>query len=383
MKRLVAKLSVSLGALFVMAMVAEGMLRVMNPFDLDWRMAEHHPVRIETLSPNFEGSYRGARVRTNQFGHRVPTSWAKSYTLEKPPGTRRILVFGDSFTFGEDWPAEVSFVEQLQQRLDPGGARIQVLNFGVPGYCPLQELNYIEEEALRFQPDAVVVQVTDANDFQGMHPLPARSPIQGVKTWLRRHLYLYSVVWDVWFHGRDSALAKAWVRWAHAPSRTPAPEAAFAASLSPRPSNPQLLANLRRGARAYYQQLQAQVEQETPGWRQASESYQEMGSLFAEHRVPFIIMVATPLWDLECAAWNCQSVTLRYHEVAEEGQAFYRQLADRLGRFTPHYLSLERAFGPYTLEQLCDGKKGHYGPKKNAIVAAQLTSLLKKDVLND
>ncbi|MBI3636055.1 MAG: hypothetical protein HY216_07550, partial [Candidatus Rokubacteria bacterium] len=111
-------------------------------------MAAPHPVRVETLAANFDGYFRETRVRTNQFGHRIPTTRAKPYELAKPPGVRRVLVFGDSFAFGDEWPAEDGFVELLQQRLDPTLTRIQVLNFGVPGYNPFQEANYIRESAL-------------------------------------------------------------------------------------------------------------------------------------------------------------------------------------------------------------------------------------------
>jgi len=164
-KRLAVNLSLSIVSLLFLVILTEVILRVFNPIDLDWRMVIHHPVRVETLAPNFDGSFRGVHVQTNEFGHRVPTRWEKHYNLDKPQGVRRVLAFGDSFTFGLGWAAEDSFVEQLQQRLDSSFSQIQVLNFGVPGYNPYQELNYIRERALAFHPDVVIIQFTDQNDF--------------------------------------------------------------------------------------------------------------------------------------------------------------------------------------------------------------------------
>jgi hypothetical protein len=62
----------------------------------------------------------------NALGARGP----REYGLEPPGGVRRILTFGDSFTFCDEVEAEASFQAQLEE-LDPS---LEVLNFGVSGY---------------------------------------------------------------------------------------------------------------------------------------------------------------------------------------------------------------------------------------------------------
>src|SRR5215203_5810991 len=52
--------------------------------------------RLEMLSPNYAGWYDGAPVKINNLGFRDP----RDYDLAKKPNTFRILVLGDSVTFG-------------------------------------------------------------------------------------------------------------------------------------------------------------------------------------------------------------------------------------------------------------------------------------------
>jgi len=54
----------------------------------------------------------------------------REYGQEPAPGKRRIITFGDSFTFGDEVPAEFSFQWLLEQRRP----ELEVLNFGVGGY---------------------------------------------------------------------------------------------------------------------------------------------------------------------------------------------------------------------------------------------------------
>jgi len=356
-----------------LAVVAEAALRLFNPLDIDARMYVFHPARKETLAPNFRGTFKGIPVWTSEFGHRVPTTWDKRYGMEKPPGVTRVLVYGDSFAFGDEWPAEDSFVEQLQQRLDPRFTSLQVLNFGVPGYNPSQMANYVQETALRFHPDAVVLQFADPNDLVPSSPARTSGLLQGVKAWFRRHWHLYAVVWDVWYHGRDSELAKALRRW-----WSGVPQATLAAVSSTPPPEAVVREQLLTSATQYYHLRQTEVEQDGRGWQQAWTSYREMAVFLTTHDIPFAVLVATPAWDESCGAWACQGVTIRYGEIVDVGRPFYQHLAQHLGTLTPYYVSLDQVFGPYRLTELCDGRGYHYGPTKNAIIASALADELHR-----
>jgi lysophospholipase L1-like esterase len=91
-------------------------------------------------------------------------------TVEKPTGARRVAVLGDSIAFGY-WVSDAdSFPRQLEAMLNgAGGAggRVEVLNFGVPGYNLDQEIETLRAKALAFSPDLVVVAFC-LNDLEGL-----------------------------------------------------------------------------------------------------------------------------------------------------------------------------------------------------------------------
>ena len=103
--------------------------------------------------------------RVNELGLRGPET-----TIEKPPGVRRIAVLGDSIAFGY-WVSDAQgFARQLETLLcerPSAGGRVEVLNFGVPGYNLEQEIEALRAKALAFSPDLVVV-LFCLNDLEGL-----------------------------------------------------------------------------------------------------------------------------------------------------------------------------------------------------------------------
>ena len=93
--------------------------------------------------------------RVNELGLRGPEA-----TTEKTPGVGRVAVLGDSIAFGY-WVSDgQGFARQLETLLNDGastGGRVEVLNFGVPGYNLEQEIEVLRSKALAFSPDLVVV----------------------------------------------------------------------------------------------------------------------------------------------------------------------------------------------------------------------------------
>ena len=121
---------------------------------------EHAPgldVRVP-LAARPAGSFE---LRTNELGLRrdVPTA------VPKPPGLRRVLVLGDSHTDGYVDNAE-SFSTLLESDLRRmlGTDAVEVLNAGVVGYSPVQEVLWYEAHASDLAPDAVVLVLYSGND---------------------------------------------------------------------------------------------------------------------------------------------------------------------------------------------------------------------------
>ena len=83
------------------------------------------------------------------------------YDYEKPSGVKRILVLGDSFTWGYGVEKDEIFTERLEKMLGKG---FEVINAGVSGYGTDQELLYLEKEGLKYNPDVILVAFA-SNDF--------------------------------------------------------------------------------------------------------------------------------------------------------------------------------------------------------------------------
>jgi lysophospholipase L1-like esterase len=93
--------------------------------------------------------------RINAAGLRGP-----EVAEEKPAGVRRVAVLGDSIAFGYWVADEDAFPRQLERIFSEGNPpvrRVEVLNFGVPGYNLEQSTEVLRSRALRFAPDAIVV----------------------------------------------------------------------------------------------------------------------------------------------------------------------------------------------------------------------------------
>ncbi len=78
----------------------------------------------------------------------------------KPAGTLRIACLGDSHTFGHGVPEGESWPDHLREllRARHPQARIEVMNCGVNAYNTLQEVHYLGERIMPFEPDLVLLQ---------------------------------------------------------------------------------------------------------------------------------------------------------------------------------------------------------------------------------
>ncbi len=166
------------------------------------------PVRLEKLAPNYDGWFAGVPVHTNALGFRD----SREYDLEKRPGTFRILVLGDSVTFGHGSVAEHAYPLLLEQRLKAWKPAVdwQVWNLGVPGYNTSQELAYLLEVGPTFHPDLVVVGFygNDVVDNRAVSA-PTRMAVAAstAKTWIKRSLYSFDLYKKVYLTMRYRLLA--------------------------------------------------------------------------------------------------------------------------------------------------------------------------------
>ena len=119
---------------------------------------------VPAMSPNDRPSFYYLPSSAESFRDR-------RYPFEKPVGTFRIAVVGDSFSFGPDLQFDDTFAKRLERmfQLNPQNSHVEVLNFGTPGAGTAAEVE-LTNKALAFHPDLILLQVT-LND-------PQERPIQ-------------------------------------------------------------------------------------------------------------------------------------------------------------------------------------------------------------
>ena len=94
------------------------------------------------------------RIAVNSLGLRGPEP-----LIPKPSGTVRIVCLGDDSTFAQGIPEAQTFCALLQAELAGKGvaAPLEVINAGVPDYCPLLSYLQYRHELLALQPDLVIL----------------------------------------------------------------------------------------------------------------------------------------------------------------------------------------------------------------------------------
>lgn len=86
----------------------------------------------------------------------------------KPPNERRIVVLGDSLVLSVQVDEQQTFCSLLEQQLNAraGTIHYRVINAGVQGFGPVEELLFFREVAEAFQPDLVIETIFVGNDAE-------------------------------------------------------------------------------------------------------------------------------------------------------------------------------------------------------------------------
>ncbi len=124
------------------------------PSSLDSILAPH-PMRGWAHRRNAIGTGGGVLISINAHGLRSP-----AIPLKKIGDEFRILFAGDSVTFGYGLPRSDLFVTQTAELLRKRSPEtpITAINAGVSGYATWQELDYLREDGMAFEPDLLIVQ---------------------------------------------------------------------------------------------------------------------------------------------------------------------------------------------------------------------------------
>jgi len=198
------------------AVVAVGEVAVRSLTKIDKRLTVRDPVIGKRYVRDFDDevfvpeSGRRVHLRFNRDGFRGPDR-----PYEKPAGTRRIAVIGDSMTIAVATAEERTMVVELEHLLAATfpTESWEVLNFGVSSASTGQELVLYRELVWRYQPDIVLLAFFVGNDLTdnsrrltsarriyfdlgdkgGVRQLPYSAAAGGLSGWLNQHSRLY--VW--------------------------------------------------------------------------------------------------------------------------------------------------------------------------------------------
>lgn len=157
---------------------------------------------VYELKPGLQGRFRNATLAINSHGFR-----GREVTVAKPNGTVRVVGLGDSVMFGWGVNQGRDYLSQLEKRLQEearGGHRVEVLNFAVPGYNTVMEVETFKRKALRFEPDLVILHMM-LNDARLPTFMATRRPILSLR---------YSALWEL-FQGGEPPGRSHPERYAH------------------------------------------------------------------------------------------------------------------------------------------------------------------------
>ncbi len=106
--------------------------------------------------------------KINSHGYRD-----RERTVDKPQGVYRVAVLGDSITEARQVGMDKMFTWLVEEELNRsrccGEGKVEVLNFGIPGYGTGQELLLLRERVWKFSPDLIVLQFYSGNDLFNNH----------------------------------------------------------------------------------------------------------------------------------------------------------------------------------------------------------------------
>lgn len=109
------------------------------------------------LVPGSSVDFKGATLSVNALGMRDQV-----YTRDKPAGTYRVVLLGPSDVMGAGVADSQTFEALVESRLNRelapvNGTRYELLNFSVVSFSLLQQMQMLQERAMSFNPDMVVV----------------------------------------------------------------------------------------------------------------------------------------------------------------------------------------------------------------------------------
>ena len=177
----------NLSLLVASTLLVEVLLRLIDPLG----MAHFAATRtyVEALEfgapwgylhrPGHRARIQGVEVVINEHGLRGPST-----PTDKPAGTKRLLILGDSAVFGWGAPQDSIFPARLQRRFAAHDSSVEVIAAGVSSWNTRTEYEWLRARGLAFEPDVLVLLVVgnDADPIYVGHTDVPRDSLMGPVT---------------------------------------------------------------------------------------------------------------------------------------------------------------------------------------------------------
>jgi peptidoglycan/LPS O-acetylase OafA/YrhL/lysophospholipase L1-like esterase len=128
----------------------------LEPHDrFGWRLIPNKTTRLRWETYDY-------LMKANSLGFPGP-----EFAAHKSQDCFRIFVTGDAFTSAEGVDTGLSWPRLLEHRLalKDSGRKVEVLNFAITGYGPLQEQSVVDSFVPIYRPDLIIIEMF-VNDFQ-------------------------------------------------------------------------------------------------------------------------------------------------------------------------------------------------------------------------
>jgi lysophospholipase L1-like esterase len=223
----IPELALALSSCLVALVVAELVLRARHPVPYmepltrqprdAWLGLLHTESDIPGLAyelvPGRTKHARGAWIRTNSHGMR------DDEPRSEDSGVRRVVVLGDSFTFGFGVSGNETYPNVLERLLNEssGGDRFEVLNLGVGGYATRDAVLTLQHKGMRWNPELVVLGYT-LNDPE-IDPIQPLHQYFEAPRWWQHSLLLRLIAWRKFQWDKRRLGRRDYYRYLHAHPR--------------------------------------------------------------------------------------------------------------------------------------------------------------------
>ncbi len=163
-------------SIFIVFLLAEVVLRIFKPQPIYARLKAlvqtgtflPDDIIPFTLKPNFHDKvpsmeYPGKFVEasTNSLGLR-----GKEIAIQKPLGTKRILILGDSYTYGVYVDDSETYSVLLEKLFQHDHQNVEVINAGyADGWDPDEHYAWLVNKGIKFKPDIIIYGFFIGNDI--------------------------------------------------------------------------------------------------------------------------------------------------------------------------------------------------------------------------